>query len=158
VGLLSGDNKSGSWFSRKENIGLIVGPLLFVATILIPVPTSMANAAIDNSLPTFAPQLALGIMFWMVVWWVTECVPLGITGMLALLIFAISGILTIQDAVENFADPIIWIFIAGFILAASFQRWGLDKRIAYSLAILYRGSSPKIATFLSHVFQFFSLP
>jgi solute carrier family 13 (sodium-dependent dicarboxylate transporter), member 2/3/5 len=83
----------------------------------------------------------------MVVWWVTECVPLGITGMLAPLIFAISGILTIQDAVENFADPIIWIFIAGFILAASFQRWGLDKRIAYSLAILYRGSSPKIATF-----------
>jgi solute carrier family 13 (sodium-dependent dicarboxylate transporter), member 2/3/5 len=73
--------------------------------------------------------------------------PLGITGMLAPLIFAISGILTIQDAVENFADPIIWIFIAGFILAASFQRWGLDKRIAYSLAILYRGSSPKIATF-----------
>ena len=106
MGLLSGDNKSGSWFSRKENIGLIVGPLLFVATILIPVPTSMANAAIDNSLPTFAPQLALGTMLWMVVWWVTECVPLGITGMLAPLIFAISGILTIQDAVENFADPI----------------------------------------------------
>jgi sodium-dependent dicarboxylate transporter 2/3/5 len=147
VGLLSGDNKSGSWFSRKENIGLIVGPLLFVATILMPVPTSMANAAIDNSLPTFAPQLALGTMFWMVVWWVTECVPLGITGMLAPLIFAVSGILTIQEAVQNFADPIIWIFIAGFILAAAFQRWGLDKRIAYSLAILYRGSSPKIATF-----------
>ena len=147
MGLLSGDNKSGSWFSRKENIGLIVGPLLFVATILIPVPTSMAKAAIDNSLPTFAPQLALGTMFWMVIWWVTECVPLGITGMLAPLIFAVSGILTIQDAVENFADPIIWIFIAGFILAASFQHWGLDKRIAYSLAILYRGSSPKIATF-----------
>ena len=70
MGLLSGDNKSGSWLSRKENIGLIVGPLLFVATILIPVPTSMANAAIDNSLPTFAPQLALGTMLWMVVWWV----------------------------------------------------------------------------------------
>src|SRR3712207_4265878 len=120
---------------------------MFVATILIPVPTSMANAAIENSVPTFAPQLALGTMFWMVIWWVTECVPLGITGMLAPLIFAISGILTIQDAVENFSDPIIWIFIAGFILAASFQHWGLDKRIAYSLAILYRGSSPKIATF-----------
>jgi sodium-dependent dicarboxylate transporter 2/3/5 len=147
VGLLSGDNKSGSWFSRKENIGLIVGPLLFVATILIPVPTSMANIAIDNSLPTFAPQLALGTMLWMVVWWITECVPLGITGMLAPLVFALSGILTIQEAVQNFADPIIWIFIAGFILAASFQRWGLDKRIAYSLSILYQGSSPKIATF-----------
>ena len=113
-------------FSRKEKIGLIVGPLLFVATILIPVPASMAKAAIDNSLPTFAPQLALGTMFWMVIWWVTECVPLGITGMLAPLIFTISGILTIQDAVENFSDPIICIFIAGFILAASFQYLWFD--------------------------------
>jgi solute carrier family 13 (sodium-dependent dicarboxylate transporter), member 2/3/5 len=147
VETLPGDNKGVSWLSKKENIGLIVGPLLFVFTILMPVPNSMAEAAADKSLPIFAPQLALGTMFWMVVWWVTECVPLGITGMLAPLIFALSGILTIQDAVENFADPIIWIFIAGFILAASFQRWGLDKRIAYSLAILYRGSSPQIATF-----------
>jgi sodium-dependent dicarboxylate transporter 2/3/5 len=145
--ILPGDNRGGRWLSKKENIGLVVGPLLFVFTILMPVPHSMAGAAADRSLPIFAPQLALGTMFWMVVWWITECVPLGITGMLAPLIFAISGILTIQDAVENFADPIIWIFIAGFILAASFQRWGLDKRIAYSLAILYRGSSPKIATF-----------
>jgi solute carrier family 13 (sodium-dependent dicarboxylate transporter), member 2/3/5 len=147
VKLLSGDNKGGSWLSRKESIGLIVGPLLFVATILMPAPTSMTNVAIDNSLPAFAPQLALGTMFWMVVWWMTECVPLGITGMIAPLIFALSGILTIGEALQNFADPIIWIFIAGFILAASFQRWGLDKRIAYSLAILYRGNSPMIATF-----------
>ena len=91
---LSGDNKSNRrWPSTKEKIGLIVGPLLFVVIILIPVPTSMANAAVDNSLPIFAPQLALGTMFWMVVWGMTECVPLGITGMIAPLVFALSGIL-----------------------------------------------------------------
>jgi sodium-dependent dicarboxylate transporter 2/3/5 len=132
---------------RKENIGLVLGPLLFATTILVPFPESMAKAAADNSMPAFAPQIALGTMLWMIVWWVTECVPLGITGMIAPLAFTISGILVIREAVQNFADPIIWIFISGFILAASFQRWGLDRRIAYSLAILYRGSNPKIATF-----------
>jgi solute carrier family 13 (sodium-dependent dicarboxylate transporter), member 2/3/5 len=101
------NNKSMSWLSRKENIGLIVGPFLFVMIILIPVPASMANAAIDNSLPTFAPQLAFGTMFWMVVWWMTECVPLGITGMIAPLVFTLSGVLTIHDALQNFAAPII---------------------------------------------------
>jgi sodium-dependent dicarboxylate transporter 2/3/5 len=126
---------------------LILGPLLFVIAILVPTPPGMAEAASDNFLPAFAPQLALGTMLWMVVWWVTECVPLGITGLVAPIVFTLSGILSIEEAVHNFADPIIWIFIAGFILAASFQRWGLDRRIAYSLAILYRGSSPKIATF-----------
>ncbi len=135
-----------TWF-KKESVGLVLGPLLFVATVLAPFPDSMAKAAADYSVPAFAPQLALGTMLWMIVWWVTECVPLGITGMIAPLVFTISGILTIREAVQNFADPIIWIFISGFILAASFQRWGLDRRIAYSLAILYRGSNPKIATF-----------
>ncbi|AIF85491.1 di-/tricarboxylate transporter [Candidatus Nitrososphaera evergladensis SR1] len=136
-----------AWFVKKENIGLILGPLLFIAIILIPAPQSMAKAASDKSLPAFAPQLALGTMIWMVVWWVTECAPLGITGLIAPLVFVISGILTIQNAVQNFADPIIWIFIAGFVLAAAFQRSGLDTRIAYSLALLYRGSNPRIATF-----------
>jgi sodium-dependent dicarboxylate transporter 2/3/5 len=131
--------------------------LLFVASILVPAPSSMAEVASDNSLPAYAPQLALGTMLWMVVWWVTECVPLGITGLIASIVFTLSGILSIEDAVDNFADPIIWIFIAGFILAASFQRWGLDRRIAYSLAILYRGSNPKIATFFVACLPVFTL-
>lgn len=135
-----------AWLN-KENLGLVLGPLLFATTILMPFPESMAEAAADNSAPAFAPRIALGTMLWMIVWWVTECIPLGITGMIAPLVFTVSGILTVRDALQNFADPIIWIFISGFILAASFQRWGLDKRIAYSLALLYRGSSPKIATF-----------
>ncbi len=63
------------------------------------------------------------------------------------LIFGITGILSIRQALSTFSDPIIWIFIAGFILAAAFQRWGLDRRIAYSLALLYRGTNPKVATF-----------
>lgn len=136
-----------AWFANKANLGLILGPLLFAAIILLPTPESMARAASEKSLAAFAPQLALGTMIWMVVWWVTECVPLGITGLIAPLVFVVSGILPIRNAVQNFADPIIWIFIAGFVLAAAFQKWGLDTRIAYSLALLYRGNNPRIATF-----------
>jgi sodium-dependent dicarboxylate transporter 2/3/5 len=69
------------------------------------------------------------------------------TGLLAPFIFVISGILSINQALPMFSDPIIWIFISGFILAAAFQKWGLDKRIAYSLALLYNGNNPKMATF-----------
>ena len=134
-------------FAKKENVGLILGPLLFVTVILMPTPQSMAKVALDKSLPAFAPQVALGTMIWMVVWWVTECAPLGITGLIAPLVFVISGTLPIREALQNFAEPIIWIFIAGFVLAASFQKWGLDTRIAYSLALLYRGNSPRVATF-----------
>jgi hypothetical protein len=38
-----------------------------------------------------SPQIALGAMLWMVVWWVTECVSLGFTSLLAPFIFITSG-------------------------------------------------------------------
>ena len=135
---------------KKENIGLVLGPLLFIVIVfLVPTPQSMMNIALSrpNSLSLLSPQIALGTTIWMLVWWITECIPLGITGLLAPFIFVISGILSIQQALPIFSDPIIWIFISGFILAAAFQKWGLDKRIAYSLALLYKGNNPKMATF-----------
>jgi solute carrier family 13 (sodium-dependent dicarboxylate transporter), member 2/3/5 len=47
----------------------------------------------------------------------------------------------------KFSDPIIWIFISGFVLAAAFKKCGLDKRIAYKLATFYKGNNPKVAIF-----------
>lgn len=107
----------------------------------------MMQLNLEKSISPLSPQIALGAMLWMVVWWVTECVSLGFTSLLAPFIFIISGILPVNEALTKFADPIIWIFISGFILAAAFQKCGLDKRIAYSLATFYKGNNPKIATF-----------
>src|SRR5918996_355162 len=132
---------------KKENIGLILGPLLFVIVILIPTPQSMMQLNLERSISHLSPQIALGAMLWMVVWWVTECVSLGFTSLLAPFIFITSGILPVNEALTKFADPIIWIFISGFILAAAFQKCGLDERIAYRLATFYKGNNPKIATF-----------
>jgi sodium-dependent dicarboxylate transporter 2/3/5 len=61
------------------------------------------------------------------------------------LVLVVSGILPAREALASFADPIIWIFIAGFILAASFRQSGLDKRLAYMIAMLYKGRDPRIA-------------
>jgi len=38
---------------------------------------------------------------------------------LAPLIFGISGILSIDESLPNFSDPIRWIFASGFVLAAA---------------------------------------
>jgi len=100
-----------------------------------------------KGLPALSIQIALGTMVWMIIWWITENVPLGLTGLLAPIIFVTSGILSARQALSTFSDPIIWIFISGFILAAAFQRWGLDKRVAYFFAMLYKGNNPQIAVF-----------
>jgi len=136
---------------KKENIGIICGPLFFIVILFIPFPQSITsintNTHPEKLISQWYPQIALGTMVWMVIWWVTECVPLGFTSLLAPFIFITSGILTVNQALPKFSDPIIWIFISGFILAAAFKKCGLDIRIAYRLATFYKGSNPKIAIF-----------
>jgi sodium-dependent dicarboxylate transporter 2/3/5 len=130
---------------RNKKIGLVLGPVLFLVILLYPTPQGMENITKSKNLLPLSPQIALGTMIWMVTWWVTESMPLGLTGLLAPFIFVISGILSARQALSTFADPIIWIFISGFILAAAFHKWGLDKRIAYFFAMLYKGSNPQVA-------------
>jgi solute carrier family 13 (sodium-dependent dicarboxylate transporter), member 2/3/5 len=132
---------------KKEKIGLLLGPILFVIAILIPTPQSMVDAAESKSTFKLAPQITIGSVLWILTWWITECVALGLAALLAPLIFVISGILSIDQSLSTFSDPIIWIFVSGFVLAAAFHKYGLDKRIAYSLAMLYKGNNPKIAIF-----------
>jgi solute carrier family 13 (sodium-dependent dicarboxylate transporter), member 2/3/5 len=137
--------------NKKEKIGLISGPLLFIIILFIPIShniiTNDTNSNSNNFSSSISPKIALGTMVWMVIWWITECVPLGFTSLLAPFIFIISGILTVNQALPKFSDPIIWIFISGFVLAAAFKKCGLDKRIAYKLATFYKGDNPKIAIF-----------
>ena len=136
---------------KKENVGFISGPLFFIVILFAPFPQSITSINTNQNHEGFIfpwyPQIALGTMVWMVIWWITECVPLGFTSLLAPFIFITSGILTVNQALPKFSDPIIWIFISGFILAAAFKKCGLDMRIAYKLATFYKGSNPRIAIF-----------
>ncbi len=129
----------------KQRIGLVLGPLLFAAVVLWPEPQSMREAAEAVGAFDKAPQVALGTLLWVLSWWVMECVPLGIAALLPPLIFSMVGILEWRTALTSFTDPIIWIFMAGFVLAAAFRKWDLDRRIAIRLGAMYKGGNPMIA-------------
>ncbi|MGQ9587577.1 MAG: SLC13 family permease [Thermoplasmata archaeon] len=117
--------------------------------VLLPEPQSMVDVIRDNSIdvPDKSPQIALGTLFWVLTWWVTECVPLGIAALVPPVVFSMSKILTWRTALTAFTDPIIWIFMAGFVLAASFRKWELDRRVAVRLGSLYKGRNPMVAAF-----------
>jgi len=140
--------KAGKWLS-KQRIGLILGPLLFVAIVLVPTPQSMIDVAPDPSTGASekAPLIALGTLAWVLAWWVTECVPLGIAALVPPLVFSMTKILRWDTALTSFTNPIIWIFMAGFVLAAAFRKWDLDRRIAIRLGSLYKGTNPMVAAF-----------
>jgi len=139
---------AGKWFNRQR-IGLILGPLLFLVSVLWPEPQSMVDvvSGLGTEMPAKSPQIALGTLIWVLVWWVTECVPLGLAALLPPLVFSMTKILRWETALTAFTNPIIWIFMAGFVLAAAFRKWDLDRRVAIKLGSMYKGSNPMVAAF-----------
>jgi solute carrier family 13 (sodium-dependent dicarboxylate transporter), member 2/3/5 len=75
---------------------------------------------------------AIGL--WMVLWWITDAVPIAATALIPLVFFPLLGILDMPAAAAPYANPVIYLFFGGFILAAAFERSGLHRRLA--LAIL----------------------
>ncbi len=137
----------GKLLLSKQRIGLLLGPLMFAIIVLIPEPQSMIDAASNVGASDRAPQIALGTLLWVLIWWVSECVPLGIAALIPPIVFSMSRIVGWKTSLTSFTDPIIWIFMAGFVLAAAFRKWDLDRRIAVKLGLLYKGKNPMIAAF-----------
>ncbi|TFG70169.1 MAG: DASS family sodium-coupled anion symporter [Methanomassiliicoccus sp.] len=137
----------GKLLLNKQRTGLFLGSLIFVIILLIPEPQSMIDAAANVGASEHAPQIALGTLLWVLIWWISECVPLGIAALIPPIVFSMSRIVGWKTSLTSFTDPIIWIFMAGFVLAAAFRKWDLDRRIAMKLGLLYKGKNPMIAAF-----------
>lgn len=72
----------------------------------------------------------------MVVWWVTEAVPIAATALLPMALLPILGVMDIGAATAPYANPVIYLFFGGFVLAAAFERSGLHRRLALRLLTL----------------------
>ena len=118
AGEQTGFGRIGRW------IGLVLGPLLALSVQLVSPPPELSAEA------WWVVSLAL----LMVTWWVTEAIPIPATALLPLVVLPVSGATSIREAAAPYADPIIFLFIGGFILAAAVERWHLHERIALSIA------------------------
>ena len=105
-------------------VGRILGPAIFLAM--------MVAGPWQDIMPSLAwKAAAAGI--WMAVWWATEAIPVPVTALLPLVVFDPLGIATIRDAAAPYANPTIFLFMGGFIMALALERWDLHRRIALAV-------------------------
>ena len=104
--------------------GLILGPLLALGLQWMGRPEGL----------TVEAWYVVSLAALMVVWWVTEAIPIAATALLPLPALPLMGVVSTKDAAAPYADPIIFMFIGGFMLAACVERWRLHERVALGIA------------------------
>lgn len=106
----------------SKKIGFILGPILCV--ILLLVRGSIFSAHIDT---------VIAIAAWMIIWWITEAVSISVTALIPLAIFPLLNIGSIKEVASNYANPIVYLFFGGFVIALALEKVQLHKRIALSI-------------------------
>ena len=108
---------------KSKVIGLVLGPVLFCLIFFTLTPGVLTEKSII--------VLALGA--WMVTWWATEAMPIPVSALLPMVVFPLLGVSTAREASAPYGDPVIFLFMGGFILALGLEKHNLHQRIALSL-------------------------
>jgi solute carrier family 13 (sodium-dependent dicarboxylate transporter), member 2/3/5 len=124
-----------------QRVGLLLGAVVFLVPLLV-----------DIEGLTAAGQRMLAIFLLAIVLWVTEAIPLVATAVLVILL----EVLLISDqALVGFegealpaaayfaalADPVIILFLGGFLIADGAARFGLDRNLAAVMLRPFRGDA-----------------
>lgn len=71
---------------------------------------------------------AVGVL--MAIWWATDAIPLSVTALLPIIVFPLAGVATIEASAAPYANPIIFLFFGGFLVALAVERSQLHRRMA----------------------------
>lgn len=104
-------------------VGLTGGIVLFIVMLIIPAPDGLSEAAWKTA----------AVSLLMAIWWITEAIPISATALLPIALFPILDVTTIGEATSPYANPLIFLFMGGFIIALAMERWNLHNRIAMNI-------------------------
>lgn len=114
--------------------GFWIGLGVFFIILFSPHPESLSSAG----------WTVAAIALLMAIWWATEAVPVPVTALLPLALFPLLGVNDIKTAALPYANPNIYLFMGGFILALGIESSGLHKRLALRMLITIGSSGAKL--------------
>ncbi|WP_428675051.1 SLC13 family permease [Roseibium sp.] len=124
--------------------------------------TGLVVALAGVALPPLAgldagAQAAGGIGLLMAVLWVTETVPLAVTALIPVVLFPLAGIASLADLSGSYANPVIFLFLGGFMIAKGIEKWGLHRRLAFAILARTHGEPRRVVLSVMAATAFLSL-
>lgn len=116
----------------RQRIGLWLGPALSIGMMIMSPPGDLGIEAWRVA--------ALGVL--MATWWISEAIPIPVTGLMPIVALPLLGVASIGQATAAYANPLIYLFLGGFMIALAMQRWQLHRRIALAIIAMV-GTSPR---------------
>ncbi|WP_205326207.1 DASS family sodium-coupled anion symporter [Glycomyces sp. YM15] len=114
-------------------IGRALGPVLaLLAYFAIPADPGLTQEG----------RATAAIVILVAVWWMTEALPLSATALLPIVALPLAGVLTVDEATAPYANPTVFLFMGGFMIALAMQKWNLHLRIAL-LTMRLIGTKPR---------------
>jgi sodium-dependent dicarboxylate transporter 2/3/5 len=133
------EEKSVQSRTLAQKIGLFLGPLLFFLVLLMD---------LDPGKPVVTRMAAVAIL--MATWWITDAIPLSATALLPLILYPLLGILKGKATAPIYINSTIFLFMGGFMIALTMEKWMLHKRIAlWIIRIIGGGPSTIVLGFMA---------
>ncbi len=112
--------------TNKISIALVLGLISFIMMI---------------TFFNLQQSLLVAAIVLMVTLWTNEGLPLAIVSLLPIILFPAAGVLSTKDTAVNYANPIIYLFLGGFLIAIAVEKTGLHKIIANKMLRLFPSST-----------------
>ncbi len=120
--------------SKSQKVGFFLGLVIFVLILIF--------GNFDPAKPEITKMSAVAAL--MAVWWITEAIPLAATSLLPIVLYPLLGILSENKTAGAYINSTIFLFFGGFLLAIAMEKWGLHKRIALKIIMIFGGSPNSI--------------
>ncbi len=120
--------------SPSQRVGLVLGAVLFLLIVGL--------VELDPANPAVTRMAAVAVL--MAVWWITDAIPLYATALLPLVLFPALGIASGGTTAPVYVNSTIFLFIGGFMIALTMEKWMLHKRIALGIIRLIGGGPRRL--------------
>jgi solute carrier family 13 (sodium-dependent dicarboxylate transporter), member 2/3/5 len=128
---------------RLSNLAIVGGPCAAII-VYIALPSQYAVADGGLAVLSEAARATIAMVTWMAVWWLTEAVPVPVTALLPIAVFPLLGLGSVRAVTTPYAHPLIFLFLGGFLLSISIEKWALHRWIAEKVVRMASGDAHRL--------------